>query len=187
MFVNEYQNSLTMMKKCWISFILFCLLAMFEIHAQEKVTDYGVFSFDKKISLPGTPEYIYDNISGDITSWWDHSFVEDPKELYIEAKPGGGFYEIFDEEGNGAKHATVIYADRGKILRFEGPLGLSGMALQLVCTYTFVASGEDSTVLKLNVHGAGEVPEGIPAIVESVWHHFLFERFKPYIESQRSQ
>jgi hypothetical protein len=35
----------------------------------------------------------------------------------------------------------------------------------------------------LSVHAAGEMEEGIPAIVESVWHHFLFERFKPYMES----
>ena len=35
----------------------------------------------------------------------------------------------------------------------------------------------------VSVHGAGEVEEGVPALVESVWNHFIFERFKPYIES----
>ena len=35
---------------------------------------------------------------------------------YIEPRPGGGFIEIFDDEGNGVLHATVIYADRGKLL-----------------------------------------------------------------------
>jgi hypothetical protein len=28
------------------------------------------------------------------------------------------------------------------------------------------------------------LPGDVPAIVESVWEHFLFERFKPYIEKQ---
>jgi hypothetical protein len=151
---------------------------------QESNTECGVFTFDKELVLPGSPEYIFDNITGDIKPWWDHSFSENPLRLYIEPKPGGGFYEIFDEDGNGVKHATVIYANRGEILRFEGPLGLSGMATNLVCTYTFKKKESDSTILKLSVHGAGEIPVGIPDIVESVWEHFLFERFKPYIEKK---
>lgn len=152
------------------------------VFSQEARPRYDVFSFEQQLTLSGSPEAIYDAITGDISPWWDHSFSEKPYKLYIEPKPGGGFYEIFDEQGNGVKHATVIYADRGKLLRFEGPLGLSGMAVTLVCTYRFEAKGADSTNLSLSVHGAGEVPEGIPAIVEQVWHHFLFERFRPYVE-----
>ncbi len=53
----------------------------------------------------------------DTNDWWDHSFAENPEKLFIEARPGGGFYEIFDTQGNGARHATVIYAERGKMLR----------------------------------------------------------------------
>ena len=151
--------------------------------AQETKTKYDVFSFEKQLTLPGTTTQIYDAITGDISGWWDHSFSEKPYKLYIDAIPGGGFYEIFNAGGDGVKHATVIYSDRGKMLRFDGPLGMSGKALQMVTTYEFVAAGADSTTLKLSVHGSGEVDEGIPATVESVWHHFLFERFKPYVES----
>ncbi|MCX6152025.1 MAG: hypothetical protein NTX22_15980 [Ignavibacteriales bacterium] len=146
--------------------------------AQEK---YDVFSFEQELTLPGTPEIIYDAITGDISGWWDHSFSEKPYKLYIDAKPGGGFYEIYNESGDGVLHATVIVADRGKMLRFDGPLGLSGKAVQLVTTYFFEPVGKDSTKLKLEVHASGEVEEGTSAIVEKVWHHFLFERFKPYI------
>lgn len=169
------------MKRC------FLLIAIIMAHAtilisQESKPRYDAFAFDQQLTLPGTPETVFDKITGDISPWWDHSFSDKPYKLYIEPKPGGGFYEIFDEQGNGVKHATVIYADRGKMLRFEGPLGLSGMAVNMVCTYKFEPAGSDSTRLTLDVHGAGEVPEGIPAIVEQVWHHFLFERFKPYME-----
>ncbi len=150
--------------------------------AQQK-QQYDVFSFEKEIVLPGTPESVYDAITGDISGWWDHSFSEKPYKLYIEAKPGGGFFEIINEKGDGVKHATVIYAERGKLLRMDGPLGLSGKAIQMVTTYTFAAAGNDSTRLLLSVHAAGEVEEGIPAIVEKVWDHFLIERFKPFIEA----
>ena len=145
--------------------------------------DAKVFSFQKEVTLPGTPNDIWNIVTGDISGWWDHSFYDKPVKFYIDPKPGGGFWEIFDEEGNGVLHATVIYADRGKILRFVGPLGLSGKAIDLVTTYEFQPVGADSTSFKVSVHGAGEVEEGVPALVESVWNHFIFERFKPYIES----
>lgn len=147
---------------------------------------YDVFSFDKEVMLPGTPEIIFDAVTGDISGWWDHSMSEHPKKFYIEPFPGGGFFEIFDDEGNGVLHASVIYADRGKLLRFDGPLGLSGKAIQLVTTYKFEPVGSDSTLLKVSVHGAGEVEEGLPAIVEKVWDHFIFERLEPYIESGKN-
>jgi hypothetical protein len=147
---------------------------------------YDIFAFDKQVTLPGTPEQIFDAATGDISGWWDHSFSENPKKFFIEAKPGGGFYEIFDDEGNGVLHATVIFSQRGKMIRFDGPLGLTGRAVQVVTTYEFSEVGKDSTLMKVSVHGSGEMEEGMPAIVEKVWEHFIFERFKPYIESGKN-
>ncbi len=144
---------------------------------------YDIFSFDKEVILPGTPEQIFDAATGDISGWWDHSFSDNPKKFFIEAKPGGGFYEIFDDEGNGVLHATVIYSQRGKMIRFDGPLGLSGRAVQIVTTYEFSEAGKDYTLMKVSVHGSGEMEEGMPAIVEKVWEHFIFERFEPYIKA----
>lgn len=142
---------------------------------------HGTFAFSHQLTLPGSPEVIYDALTGDISGWWDHSFSEKPYKLYIEARPGGGFYEIFDESGDGVQHAVVTAAQRGKLLRFVGPLGLAGNAVELVCTYTLEAVG-DSTLLMLDVHAAGEIKPEWPALVEKVWHHFLDERFKGYLE-----
>jgi uncharacterized protein YndB with AHSA1/START domain len=166
-----------------ILFILILSSSFFAENESSGKAEYDVFSFDKQVTLPGTPEMIFDAVTGDISGWWDHSMSEHPKKFYIEPFPGGGFYEIFDDEGNGVLHATVIYADRGKLLRFDGPLGLSGKAIQIVTTYQFEAVGTDSTLFKVSVHAAGEVDEGIPAIVERVWEHFIFDQLKPYIES----
>ena len=146
---------------------------------------YDIFAFDKEVTLPGTPEQIFDAATGDISGWWDHSFSKNPKKFFIEAKPGGGFYEIFDDEGNGVLHATVIYSQRGKMIRFDGPLGLSGRAVQIVTTYEFSEAGKDSTLMKVSVHGSGEMEEGMPAIVEKVWEHFIYERFEPYIKAEK--
>jgi hypothetical protein len=169
-----------------LNFIVLFALVCISVYAQNESTGkakYDVFSFDKQVTLPGTPEIIFDAVTGDISGWWDHHMSENPKELFIEPTPGGGFWEIFDDEGNGVLHAKVIYADRGKMLRFDGPLGLSGKAIQIVTTYKFEPVGTDSTLFKVSVHAAGEVDEGIPAIVEKVWEHFIFEQLEPYIKS----
>ena len=149
--------------------------------AEVKPLDDIGFRVEHKIKLPGSPTMIYDASTGDISGWWDHSFSGSPFQLYIEPRAGGGFYEQFDESGDGVMHATVIVANRGKLLRFDGPLGLSGKAIKMVCTYEFSPAGSDSTLLKLTVNLAGAIEEGMPEIIDSVWHHFLFDQFQPYI------
>ena len=163
-------------------FVLIALMALAGAALAARPAPMNAFSFELPLRLPGTPEQIFDAATGDITGWWDHSFSKPPKKLYIEPKPGGAFMEIFDDKGNGARHATVILCDRPKMIRFEGPLGLSGSAVQMVHTYAFEAVG-DSTKMTLTVSGAGAIEENIPGIVENVWKHFLIERFKPYVES----
>lgn len=137
----------------------------------------------RALTLTGTPEDVFDAITGDVSGWWDHSFSEHPYKFTIEPRPGGGFWEIFDEEGNGVRHAVVTAADRGKLLRFVGPLGLAGNAIEMVHTYEFKAVEGGKTELTLTVRASGQVEEGWPAVVDGVWHHFLVECFQPYFES----
>jgi len=151
------------------------------VAAKTNTLPYGAFSFDLPVMLPGTPEEIFDAATGDISGWWDHTFSPHPKSLVLEPKVGGAFLEVFDDHGNGARHAEVIYCERPKAIRFEGPLGLSGNAIQMVFTYTFEAVGADSTRMTLSAQAAGHVDPAWGSIVESVWRHFLIERFKPYI------
>lgn len=141
------------------------------------------FTVTHELVLPGSPDVIFDAFTGDIKPWWDHTWSGDPKALYIEPRAGGGFYEVFDDSGNGALHATVITAWRGKLLRMDGPLGLAGDAMTMVHTLEFSARGADSTRLKLTVNAAGQIKDQIPEAVDGVWKHFLVERFKPYVES----
>lgn len=165
--------------------ILTLLLALTVSPARARTSEIetGGFRVDHEMVLPGTPGEIYDAITGDVSGWWDHSMSANPKKFFIEARPGGGFYEIFNDRGDGVRHAVVIYADRGKLLRFEGPLGLSGYAIHMVHTIEFAAEGTDRTRLHLTVRAAGEIQDGWAEAVDRTWHHFLVERFKPYVES----
>jgi len=152
--------------------------------ARAEVTDFPVrgISITDSVILPVPPDTAFDVMTGDISGWWDHSFSDSPKAFFIEPKPGGGFFELFDDAGNGVKHATVLYAERGKLLRFEGPLGLSGMAVVFVTTWEFAAV-EGGTKISLTVNAAGQITEGFETVIAGVWHHFFYDGLKPYVES----
>ena len=90
------------------------------------------FTFETGVDLVGTPDEAWEHFTGDLRPWWDHTFSDEPESLILDARVGGSFYEAFDRRGNGAEHANVIYAERGKMLRLDGPLGLSGLAVHMV-------------------------------------------------------
>jgi hypothetical protein len=134
------------------------------------------------ITVRGTPAEVYDAMTGEVSGWWDHGFVHKPRSRFIEAKPGGGFYEWFDGGSkNGVLHATVIYADRGKLLRMSGPLGFSGQSVNIVVSWAYAAVG-DSTKVTVTSHVAGALEENAASQVERVWKHFIVDRFKPWYE-----
>jgi uncharacterized protein YndB with AHSA1/START domain len=144
------------------------------------------FSTRLEVTLPGSPEAVYDAITGDISGWWDHRFSQEPARLFIEPRPGGRFLEIFDQSGDGVLHATVIYAKRGERLRFDGPLGFSGQPVQIVTTYEFEKVAPDSTRLIVQVNAAGALDEGERSALAAVWRHFIVDRFKPYVEARHA-
>ena len=178
--MNNSVRSTTALVALCLALVLISTPAYLQSETKDLKT--GAFQVQQELILPASPEDVYDAATGDISGWWDHSFSDHPKKLFIEAKPGGGFYEIFDDAGNGALHATVIYADRGKRIRFTGPLGFSGQAVTFVTTYDFLPDPA-GTKMRVTCNVSGEIADGEDKIVDAVWHHFIFERFKPYIES----
>jgi hypothetical protein len=146
----------------------------------------GGFHVEDEVVVPGTPEEAFKAFTEETLAWWDHHFSPHPVKLYFDTRPGGAFWEIFDAEGHGAMHATVILADPPRTLRFTGPLGLSGNALEMVHTLTFEAAGTGTTRVKLVLNATGQMEKGWPEAVQGVWHHFLAERFKPYMEKKKS-
>jgi uncharacterized protein YndB with AHSA1/START domain len=143
----------------------------------------GGFVVEKTFRFPAPPARVWEGLSGDVSEWWDHSFSGNPYRFYIDAKPGGGFWEIFDESGDGVQHAVVIGAQREKMLKLRGPLGFSGKALDMVHTFTLEPDGE-GTRLDLVVHASGEMEEGWPAAVDQVWDHFLGERLRAWLAGE---
>ncbi len=148
---------------------------------QNDVAIHG-FSVELSVTVPGSPEEVYDAFTGDISPWWDHHHSEKPVKFVIEPRPGGHFLELFNEAGNGVVHADVTWAERGKKLVFVGPLGLHGKAVHQVHTFTFEAV-EDGTKLSASVRGQGEVDDELRGVLARVWKHFLIEQFASYVRS----
>lgn len=144
-------------------------------------TEFAVrgFTITQEVMLPVSPERAFELTTGDISGWWDHHFTDYPRKLYIEPRAGGGFYEMFDDSSHGAQHAVVTYADPGKRLRFEGPLGLAGRAVAVVTTWDYSALG-DGTKLTCTVNLSGQIDADLAKVVEDVWHHFLVEKLLPW-------
>jgi len=157
-----------------------CMLALWAVAAPGETPPSGTFAFSFTVDLPGSPDEMYDALTGDISDWWDHTMSGDPVRLEIEARPGGAFREIFDASGDGVVHATVTYAHRGKLLRMEGPLGLAGHALHMVTTWE-LSERDGGSTLTVSVNASGEVHEGWGEVVEKTWHHFIEERFVPHV------
>lgn len=169
-----------MKNTCILVILVYVLMLPKVCKSQIEKGNSSYFWFDLHLTLPGTKNDIFNKITGNIKPWWDHSFSKNPQQLVLEPKVNGGFYEFFDENGNGVKHATVTGCQNGEFIRFEGPLGLAGLAFNMVVTYKFEEVNIDSAKVTVNVHAVGEIAEGIPEIVYKVWQHFIFERFEPY-------
>jgi len=141
----------------------------------------GSFSFTFTVDLPGPADEMYDALTGDISGWWDHTMSGDPVSLELQAWPGGQFLETFDETGDGVIHATVTYAQRGKKLMMVGPLGLAGHAIHMVTTYVLESLEGGRSRLTVTVHAAGEIHPGWDEVVLATWHHFIDDRFLPWV------
>lgn len=164
--------------------LVLMLLAAHASFAELTTNPQGGFTSTHVTTLPGSPDEIFDAMTGDILPWWDHHFSENPKSLRIEPWVGGRFIEEFDDEGNGALHATVILCNRPNMIRFDGPLGLTGKALTHVVTYEFTPQ-QDSTQVKVTVQLSGAIDTEWATIVDGVWKHFVIEAFQPYVLAGR--
>ena len=128
---------------------------------------------------------VFEAATGDVSPWWDHTFWPGPAELVIEPEVGGLFYERFEAgQPDGVVHARVIFVRAPEQLRLDGPLGLSGRAVQLVSSWT-LEEGEnpDETRFTVDLAITGEVDEELAGIVRRVWVHFIQGRLKPYMEA----
>lgn len=104
-----------------------------------------------------------------IGAWWDksHTFSGDPKNITIDAKPGGCWCEALPN-GGFVKHMEVGQAAPGSRLVFHGGLGpLHFMGATGAMTVKFAAT-DGGTKVSLSYQVSGYDPDGFQKLAPAV-------------------
>jgi uncharacterized protein YndB with AHSA1/START domain len=119
------------------------------------------FTLEWQVFIAATPERVWQALTKEVHSWWEHSFSEKPVFIGMEPVIGGRFFEQFDTAGHGALYATVIYSDPPRMLRYTGNMGMRGA---VVNTSTYALEGRDGgTLLHKRMEVLGDVPPDVQA------------------------
>lgn len=151
-------------------FIIAAAFALVAGAAHAEVVDSATNGFTSRhvVTVALTPQAAYDRFVN-IGTWWDgaHTYSGDARKLTLIPRPGGAWTEALGG-GDFVEHARVIFAQRGKTLRFSGCLGpLQQMGVSCVMTATFAAEGAGTKVTFTTTAG-GYFPGGAAQIAAPV-------------------
>ncbi len=122
--------------------------------------------------------------------WWATPYLQrkDARDLVMEPKVGGRFYERWTLNKNDSKgylHATVIAIDSPKLLRLQGPFGMADRAAWGTATVKLKPIN-DNTYVHFSFHAFGELNETIEVEYARGWNDLL-GRLKFYVEEGAAQ
>lgn len=109
-------------------------IGMITISARAELTSHPVtgYTVTQSVTVSGSAEQTVRCVDGrNLGGGGTITSARNRKSLRIEAWPGGKFVEEFDDQGNGALHATVILAQRPKLLAHGWSVGIDGSGLGL--------------------------------------------------------
>lgn len=139
------------------------------------------FKIEQEIEINGSPAKVFAKMTGDVMSWWDHGFSENPKRITLEPKLGGRFFEEFDDQGNGAHYATVVYLEKDKKIVLNGPMGIR-TAMTGVISFELVPGKAGGTLLKLSHHAVGDIADEAQKGYDAGWKKLLGTNLKKAVE-----
>jgi hypothetical protein len=177
-----------MKKMIPFGFTLLIIISFLGVKAAAAVIDSAKSGFSLRIEkqVQASSKEVYRVLVDDISKWWDseHTFFGDAANLSIDARPGGCFCEL-DQEDRGVRYGVVLFAEPGKQLRLGGALGpLQGMAVVGKMTFQLAQDGTETKLL-FSYNIVGYSPNGldtIAPIVDKVLDGQL-ERLKMYVET----
>ncbi|MCX6118862.1 MAG: SRPBCC domain-containing protein [Proteobacteria bacterium] len=137
------------------------------------------FQIEQEIKINANPEKVFAHLTNDVSSWWDHGFIQNPKAIILEPKIGGRFYEDHGN-GNGALYCTVIYVEANKKLVMQGSMGMRGAVFGNI-SFELTVQG-DSTLLNLSHRAFGDVSDEHKSMYSKGWQDLLGKRLKTLVE-----
>lgn len=140
----------------------------------------NVIKIEQDVFIAANREKVFSHLTGDVTSWWDHSFHPSPQKIVLEPELGGKFFEDMGD-GDGAIYCHVTYLKKNEKLVMQGPMGMSGAVIGTVSWTLEEADG--GTNLHLSHHVAGDVNEDTRLSYSGGWEMLLGQRLKSLVET----
>lgn len=142
---------------------------------------FGTLSIELEVHVNAAPERVFDALTGDVSAWWGRPYVhsERARAVHVEPKVGGRCWEDWGG-GEGALYATVTKVERPRLLRLDGPFGMSGLCHSVV-TYSLEAAAA-GTLVKVSHSAAGEIDEEARRDYTMGWEDLLRTRFPAFVE-----
>lgn len=135
--------------------ILLLTLVIAKAEVSEVSEQHFIVTINTSINAPS--DQVYEQFV-EIGEWWidSHTWFGDASAMTIEPKAGGCFCERNGEQQ--ALHMTISQINPNKSIHMTGGLGpLSSLAVNGYMTWTFEATEDNSTSLKLNYRVTGFV------------------------------
>ncbi len=137
------------------------------------------FQIEQEIKINAKPEKVYTQLTNDVSAWWDHSFIDNPKAVVLEPKVGGRFYEDHGN-GQGALYCTVTLVETNKKLVLQGAMGMRGAVFGNISFE--LEEQSDATLLRLSHRAFGDVTDDHKASYSKGWQDLLGKRLKNLTE-----
>lgn len=140
----------------------------------------GVSSLDYEVTLPVSPERVYQAFLHHINTWWPGRSLDGSK-LVLEPFVGGRFYEAMDDEGAGVLFGFVTCLRPFEEIRLSGPMD----AVEEAATSTVRIQLDDAdghTQLHLTHHIAGEVDDSLNPLYSNDWEERLDKHLRSFLK-----
>ncbi len=143
-----------------------------------------------EIVIEADPSRVFKAITTGTAIWWSapHLQRQSANDLVMEPKIGGRFYErwtISHHDTCGALHATVTAIDPPKLLRLQGPFGMTERAAWGTASIELKGI-KDGTHVHFSYHAFGELDEAIEVEYSRGWADLL-GRLKFFVEEGKAE
>lgn len=163
-----------MFQNCWrqlgsaVAASAFVAVTATPVHGEVLEASATSFTVRTTAAIARSAAAVYDDLTQHVGDWWDpsHTYSGRASNLSIVPKPGGCFCEQLPD--GGVEHMTVIYAERGKMLRLRGGLGpLQALTVTGVWTVTLQERNGQTTIESTYAVG-GYTKDGLNALAPLV-------------------
>ncbi len=140
----------------------------------------GSFSLDLDFTINAPPARVFQAIVHEVNVWWTYRLADRPSMMILEPHVGGRLYEDWGA-GLGAMWGVVMAFDGERMIRLQGPLGMT-MPVTSVYTMTLNPGEDGTTTLHLAHQCAGLIRENWGQAHREGWTELLGSHLKNWVE-----